>query len=380
MRKISFLLLLFISSLAAQAQVLDDATYSPRKSRKSRLRTVDTSYIRLFPNTYTIRTYVGEKFATFSLEDRMRGHDLDYRPNAVLALGLGFNYRGLGLSLSTRTPFHDPKESLYGKTQRFDFQLHRYRRKLAIDLYLQRYKGYHLNDKAQAPLYVGQGTEDSPEFPYFPEMRSLKLGVTALYVFNGNRFSMRSAVNQQEWQLKSSGSPMIGAALFYHQLSNGGDGLIPTGFPDPMMFGGYNPTKIHSYSLTFQGGYGYTYVYRKNWFATLAADVGFGPGFVRMEGKSLVDPTFTREDRSGLDIQGRANLRASLGYNNQNWTFGLFGIATGDRYTLPKFPGETKSGQVGSTQGIVRLVAARRFPMKAKKPLTEKIREKVLDW
>lgn len=377
MRKwLLFLLGITLLHTAATAQD-GEQTPAQQKTRKKVFGMADTNYIRLFPNTYTIRTYLGEKFATFSLEDQERKHDLDFKPNAVLALGVGFTYRGIGLSVSTKLPFHDPKEHLYGDTKRYDFQLHRYRRRLAIDMYLQRYKGFHLNDKTQAPLYTGAGTDESPEYPYYPNMRSLKLGATALYVTNGDRFSMRSAVNQQEMQLKSAGSPMIGVAFYFQQLSNGGAGIIPAGFPGMDAFQGYNPTKIQTYGLTFHGGYGYTYVYRQAWFATLAADVGFGPGYVHMEGESLAVPGVGMGSQNGLSLQGRANLRAAIGYNNNDWTFGLYGIAHGDRYTLPKFSGDSKNGQVGNTQGVVRLVVARRFPMKVKKkkpvPITNDI-------
>ena len=86
-----------------------------------------------------------------------------------------------------------------------------------------------------------------------------------------------------------------------------------------------------------------------------------------MEGQSLANSGKDREVKRSFSLQGRANLRAAIGYNNNDWTFGLYGIAHGDRYTLPKFSGDSKSGQIGNTQGVIRLVAARRFPMKTKK-------------
>lgn len=367
MQKLLCLLgLLVLTHGAADAQ---DTLSAPqaKRIRKSWIGSADTTYIQLFPNTYTVRTYLGEKFATFSVEDQERKHDLDYKPNAILALGVGVTYRGIGLNVSTRLPFHDTKEELYGRTRRYDVQVHRYRRKLAMDIYLQRYKGFHLNDKGMDPGYVGEGTTERPEYPYYAQMRSLKLGATALYVFNGSKFSMRSAVNQQEWQLKSSGSPMVGAAFYFQQLTNGDAGLIPDSYPSTDIFQGYNPTKVQSYGLTIHGGYGYTFVYRKHWFATLAADIGFGPGYIRMEGRELTNPTVAREEKSSIDFHGRANLRASLGYNSMDWTIGLYGIAHGDRYTMPIFEGDSREGQIGSTQGIIRLVAARRFPMKERK-------------
>ncbi len=345
MKPLIFSLFACLTGVTAVAQDVEAARARIKRSE------ADSNYIRLFPNTVTVRAYLGEKFSTFSLEDRDRGLDLDYRPNTILSLGVGVTYRGVGINISRRLPFHDTKEDRYGETDRYDIQVHRYRRKLAVDAYLQRYKGFHLNEKELAPGNIGEA-----EYPYFPKMRTLRLGATAMYVFNGDRFSMRSAVNQQEWQFRSAGSPMIGAAFFFNQISNGDSSVIPSTYPRRAdIYSGSDPTRIRTYGLTFHGGYGYTYVYRRNWFASLAADVGFGPGYITSE-----ELAGTRSE--GFDFQARANLRASLGYSTVDWTVGIYAIAAGDRYSLPY-----KSGMVGTSQGIVRLVVARRFEARRKK-------------
>jgi hypothetical protein len=308
---------------------------------------VDSDYVQLFPKTITARVYLGEKISTFSIEDRKRGADLDYRPNNVLTLGVGVTYRGVGFNISTKLPFHDPKDDKFGSSKHIDFQLHRYRRKLALDFYAQRYKGFHLNNKSTVSSFPG-----TTEYPYYPNMRILTVGASAMYVFNGARYTMRAPVNQQDRQLRSAGSPMVGAAFYVHQISNGDSSIVPGSYYKPDMFDGTRPMEIHAYGLTLHVGYGYNYVINQTWFASAAADVGAGGGYVssvEMSGKKV----------TSVDVQGRANVRFGIGYNANRWVFSLYGIAHGDRYTLPY-----ENSQLGSTQGVIRLVAARRFDSK----------------
>jgi hypothetical protein len=348
----------FLFLLLSAGILAGNSAVAQVQSRAPFLGENDPDYIRAQPRALTLRAYTGEKFATFSLEDRKHGGNLNFKPNAVLTAGLGFNFRRFGFGISTSIPFRDDKSDLYGRTRRFDFQLHRYSRKLALDAYLQRYKGFHLNFFDQAPTYVPGNTEDQPAYPYFKDMRSIKAGATALYVFNGGRFSMRSAVKQQEWQTRSAGSPLAGIAFSFGDFSNDGRGLVPFRYPDTALYNGYNPTQIQTYGLTFHGGYGYTYVLREHWSATLSADVGLGPGVVHVEAiKTNNIARSTEREATALALNGRANVRASLAYNSEKFSVGLYAIATGDRYTLPPLFG----GQVASTQGVLRLSFARRF-------------------
>ena len=349
MYRFSFLLLATLAGSNVAAQI---------QAQESFLGQNDLDYIRSYARTLTLRAYGGEKFATFSLEDRKHGGNLNFKPNAVLTAGLGFNFRHIGFGISTSIPFRDDKSDLYGRTRRFDFQLHRYSRKLALDAYLQRYTGFHLNFYDQAPTYVPGTTEEQPAFPYFKDMRSIKVGATALYVFNGGRFSMRSAVKQQEWQTRSAGSPLAGLAFSFQDFSNGGLGIVPFRYPDTALYNGYNPTRIQTYGLTFHGGYGYTYVFREHWSATLSGDVGVGPGVVYVQANKTNNiARSTDREATALAFNVRANLRTSIAYNSEKFSVGLYAIATGDRYTLPPFFG----GQVASSQGVLRLSVARRF-------------------
>jgi len=306
----------------------------------------DTDYVRLFPETFTVRTYLSEKFARFNLHDNRTGQDINYLPNVLTSLGVGVTLRGIGLNFSTRLPIQQTREEDYGRTRRYDLQIHRYRRKLAADIYLQRYKGFHLEDNSLVTRNDGPTT-----YPYFPNMRQLRFGATILHMPNGEHYSMRSALNQQEWQVRSAGSLLIGGSAYTQFIHNkGGLDVLPPNYRYPGSFGGRGIMQIENYSLGFNIGYGYNYVFRgSHWFLGAALDGGAGPAYSRVK-------TMDGQWETDFALNMTANVRLQGGYNSEKWFFGAFTIVHADRYGLPM--DETN---VTTAQGIARIVVARRF-------------------
>ena len=204
------------------------------KVTHARDKGADPYFVRNFPQTLTARTFLGEKISTFSLVEN-GGRRLQYHPNNFLGIGIGATIRGIGLNVNVALPFHDDKEEQYGATKRTDIQVHSYSRKLMLDVYFQRYRGFHLADKEEVTTIIGP-----QEYPYFPNLRAMTIGASGLFVFNGDRFSLRTIVNQQEWQLHSAGSLLLGASIFTHIIKDEG-GILPTFYRYPDFLGGNRP-------------------------------------------------------------------------------------------------------------------------------------------
>src|SRR4051794_4282989 len=128
------------------------------------------SSVRTFPQTITMRVFLGEKISNFYLEDRKIGQSLRYLPNNNLQMGFGVTLRGIGLNFSTKIPYHGTKEDLYGKTKRFDIQVHSYSSKVMLDAYLQQYTGFHLKDKTDMTVIP-----PPTEYPYFGNMQAREI-------------------------------------------------------------------------------------------------------------------------------------------------------------------------------------------------------------
>lgn len=319
---------------------------APAMARK---KAPDPAYIREFPNTFTVRTFLGEKISGFSLTDGAHNQQLNYRPNNVLAIGVGVTIRGVGLNFSTRLPTHDTKDDQYGKTRQLDLQVHRYKGKFALDIYFQRYRGYHLRDNSDVTAVVGP-----TDFPYFPDMQNSTFGASGLYVFNGRRFSLRAPIDQQDWQLRSSGSWLLGGSVFSHIISNKDLSIIPPFMKNPDFMNGTPVQEITNYSATLNGGYGYNFILKRHWFIALAADGGAGAGYSEVK-----DPAGTSHK---VGLQLNANARFSFGYNSAKWFSGFYIIYRADRYPL-----SYTDGSVGSSEGIARFIVARRFATHHKK-------------
>jgi hypothetical protein len=312
-------------------------------------RDPDSNYVLKFPGTLTLRTYLGEKFSTYTLIDRATGRELAFHPNNILGLGLGVTIMGIGINFSTRLPLHDPKTDLFGKTTRYDIQLHRYSRKLMLDGYFQRYRGFHFPDSSEVT------TVSNPEaYPYFANLEGRSIGISALHIFNGARYSLRALVSQQEWQVKSSGSALLGGSVFTHRFSEQDSSVIPRNYKYADFLGGNRPVTINYYGITVNGGYGYTLVLDRaaHFFIAGAADIGVGGGQ-----SSVRDTHDARLTKIGLCLSG--NLRAGGGYNSEKWFAGIYGIYHTDYYALPY-----EKSAMQSRQGLVRLVVARRLATK----------------
>ena len=338
-KTLAFLPLLLIAALPLTGIAQDDGTPGGEDP--------DSEYVRQFPHTLTVRAYIGEKISIFGIEDRKNDVELRYRPNNILAVGLGVTVKGIGINFSTRIPGYDNKEDQYGRTRRIDVQVHRYRRKLAVDAYFQRYRGFHINDLNDV---TRQGTPPTETvYPYFPNMQTITAGASVMYMFNGNRVSLRAPVNQQEWQRRSAGTFMLGGGLFYRDFTNKDSTFIPRYIAQPQFLGGSQLSKIQNYSLTLNGGYGYHFVFKRHLYLMGSLEVGGGLGY------SITEDTLENRE-SKLGPQLTANIRAGFGYNSQHWQTGIYGILHSDRMVLPY-----DQTNLSTSLGIVRAFVADRF-------------------
>lgn len=306
---------------------------------------VDSNYVRLFPQTVTVRLYSGEKISAFDIRDGASGRTLQYRPNNILSLGAGFTIQGVGINLSIPMPFHDRKFDRFGRTNRLDVQVHSYQPKIMIDGYFQRYKGFHLSNTASVT-----GLSGPQLYPYFPRMYATTMGLTGLYVFNGERYSMGAAFNQQTRQLRSAGSLLAGISGYVH-FFNDDSSMLYDKNRYPELFQSRTPRSLGMYSVNAHGGYGYNLVFdrRGHWFAGLAVDLGIGLAYT-----TSTDVDFRYETRMSPNFA--ANVRFGAGYNDDSWFAGVYGTAHSNYYNLPY-----ENTTVMATQGIARVTVARRI-------------------
>jgi len=315
---------------------------------------VDTNYIQTFPGQITGRVYLSQKWTDFEVVDDSNDVSMLYEPNTTLNLGVGVTIKSFTLNLAYGFDFLNPEEG-QGKTRYLDLQSHIYSRKMVIDFFGQFYKGMYLsNTEELAPDY---------EDPYYlrPDIYEQVLGGSVQYIFNHKKYSYRSGLVQNERQLKSAGSFLLGVDAYYG-LMQGDSALIPS-FAQGQGFG----EKKEADRFTFfragpNIGYAHTFVVARKFFAmlSLSVSVGVGSYSVHTPGEGIV------QDRG---VSASAFGRFALGYNDDQWYLGLSVVDN-------SINSNSTPSQVYASFGVgnVRLNYAKRF---TPGPKTRKVLDKL---
>lgn len=331
----AFLLLLFLHS---------NATAQPLKWLKTEN---DTTYITDYTDQLTTRVYLANKQTKYTLGDYSLNKQLSYSANDNYNIGLGFNYKYIGLNIGFKMPFVNDDAKRYGKTKFFDFQSFIYLRKLTVDLYCLSHRGYYLASRS-----VLTAIPVSNIFPQRPDIHITNIGLNTQYIFNSNKFSFRAAFLQNEHQKRSAGSLMAGAGV--HNINIKADSaIIPGDIKYSGYFGNSAFTRSNITSLAVNGGYAHTLVIKRNYFITAALLGGVGINYTTM----TTGTPRQANDRLSLQLNGITRLAA--GYNSERYFIGAQYINFINRNNSP-VKGAWQQFQTSN----VRLTFAMRFKFK----------------
>lgn len=268
----------------------------------------DTLYIESYPDLITTRLYLSQKATSLALTDNSEVIELDYQPNTTLNFGVGATVKSFTLNLAYGFGVLNPDVGR-GKTRYLDLQSHIYTRKWVFGVFGQFYKGMYLeNSLSLNPIHPT---------PYYvrPDMYVQIFGFSGLYIFNNQKFSYRSALIQNERQLKSSGSFLAGADAYYG-LVHADSTLVPSFLGDSVFteFRGYE--EIGFWKAGPSIGYAYNVVIAKKFFIMASMTVNYGIGY---------NTAYHPDHGTYEDFQGDVGLfgRFATGYNDSNWYLGL---------------------------------------------------------
>jgi hypothetical protein len=307
----------------------------------------DTTYYESYPRDVILRLISSYKYTNFQMRAKDRDMRLNYLPNSYISLGAGFTYRTLSVNIAHGFGFlNQDKEK--GKLKRSDLQLRMYGRKWAIDVFGQFYKGYYLDPK-------GKGSLMAEQYYTRPDLKVHLAGISAYRIFNYNRFTLRPAFVQDEWQKRSAGSILAGFELYYGNFT-GDSALVPS-----VLSINHRQRNINTISMVQFGpgaGYAYTLVLPFHFFVTGSVQANVNLGLVRQTGNAL------RNSHTG--VNANMHYRFSAGYANGNWNINFFRI---NHRQSVKADGDGNRFMLNT--GIYRVLIAKRFSpgIKAKKLL-----------
>lgn len=310
----------------------------------------DPAYITNLSHQLTLRGFISRKIIGYQVGKQGEEHEVEYSPNDVTSVGVGFSYRAFGLNLNFKVPGLNNDDDKYGKTKSLDLATYFYLRKLTIDGFVQVYKGHYLSDNDLIASRLA-----TPVAIIRPDLQTQFYGVNAQYVFNHDRFSYRASFLQNEWQRRSAGSFLAGINI--HHVRVKADSAIMPSFllesPETETHERFSETQMSSIGVN--GGYAHTFVFREHWFATISGTVGVGGNRTTLANDAI------GLDESGLGLHMNATIRGAIGYNSLKWFVGAFYVNFLNRNYMPV---NDDAMWQQTANGLYRFVVARRFPFR----------------
>lgn len=312
----------------------------------------DTNYITTYTTDYVTRVFGSVKYGQTSYIDDITGKRIYYKPNNKLLMGVGVNHGFLGLNIGINFPFINQDDEKYGETKYYDLTMRIFSPRFNSTIYLQRYKGYYLqNTKNMVP-----GWEHGDPYYIREDIRTMTVGLDVSYIFNSGKFSYRAAILQNEWQKKSSGSLLVGGSLIYN-ATIGDSSLVPDQSYYEAFFDSLKFDRSNNFSVGPTIGYAYTFVFKKHFFIMGSLNGSGNIGFTRF---LLVNSE--EKVKSGVVFGLRAEVLLSAGYNSDRWYFGLsfINMSVTNQAPLP-------DRSINYDTGMFRFNIVRRFA--TKKPI-----------
>ena len=297
-------------------ELTDDVTTAVRqtgeKIRKEvkDFNAIDTLYIS--PNLYNLAFMLEHStwYEHYQLGNNAgtKSQNLNFSPSLGTKLGVYFGWRWIFLGYTFDV------EDLFGgnknQTKKKEMSLNIYSSKFGIDLYYRKTG----NDFKLRSINGFSQDFDSFRNLHFDGLRSTINGVNAYWIFNHKKFSYPAAYSQSTNQRRSAGSFMAGFSHSRHSISFDCEKLPSSVLQQLSPSLQFNHIKYSDYSLGF--GYGYNWVFAKNWVSNLSLLPGIGYK------KSRIDDNDFKGESWIKDINFDFITRAAIVYNNAKYFAG----------------------------------------------------------
>ena len=279
----------------------------PLHSFSQRNDSVRSEYIKSYPDKFFLWPVVKRRALSFKLEDpKGGGRNAEFKPNSAVGLGLGMYLFDLGFELVFAVPVGKKQDSTLGKTKATDLQLNILSKRWGADVFYQRYSGFYLSNP-DVPVPPNQ------PYPQRPDVRTENWGVTGVYVFNPNRFSLRSSFTFADRQLKSSGAFLLSGTFSSFQIHADSAILNPAYVA---LLGGTNSFVALDYrTISVVPGYAYNFV-KNHLFISMF--VAIGPAFQEFHYQDLLGV-----DHSNTKVNSYLDARVAIGYSNDRFFAGI---------------------------------------------------------
>lgn len=305
--------------------------------------TINETYFTDLNNQFILRFYGLYKSNNVNLTND--GKTVKYRPNGIYSIGIGFNYKFLGLGISYGGPLSQSSKEKKGNTQRLDIQASMISAAIGLDGFLQVYKGYYLSNPDDFTNW------DNDYYPQIPDMNVLTLGINAFYIFNNKKFSYRAAFIGNQVQTTSAGSLTAGLFGTFDQVKTD-NGFVQADLVDSVQTD-FDLKSFEAFTVGLSAGYMYTFVFGKGFYLSLAAVPGIGYRHFKVV---ALDNSQSNKDQLAVQLLGRI----ALGYTKKRFYINFNTLFNLRNYNYKSYELEMSSEQLKLTFGL-------RFQTKASK-------------
>lgn len=305
------------------------------------INAIDTNYIS--PNRYNLAFMLEQstwhEHYKLGTNRNDQSQKLSFSPSLGTKVGIYFGWRWIFLGYTFDI------EDLFGgnknKPKKKEMSLNIYSSKFGVDLYYRK-----TGSDFKLRSHEGFITNNTFKNIQFDGLQSSIKGLNAYWIFNHKRFSYPAAYSQSTNQRKSAGSFMAGFSYSQHKIS-----FNPEKLPDEMETQlnphlRFNRIKYSDYSLGV--GYGYNWVFAKNWVSNLSLLPGIGYK------KSKIDDNDFKDAHWIEDINFNLITRAAVVYNNSKYFVGASFVMHTYDYRKPNL-------SVTNSFGTLRIYAGFNF-------------------
>ncbi|WP_172435921.1 DUF4421 family protein [Sediminicola luteus] len=262
----------------------------------------DSTYIRRYEDPVVFKGSFDTNIKEYEITES--GNTLNLATNENLRTAITFFYRGIGFTYGfapSAIPVNND-DVLKGNTDLTTYRLNLNMVKVITNFEYTKTKGFYVTNTGDL-LSDWQLGED----PYllYPDLEITRFSSTAVYVNNYKKFSFKALTNQAEDQIKSAGSFIPSFQYIYTRWYNKDPEVVDD---DPIR-------DFHDFIV--RGGYQYTFVISKKWFASLGLGLGGGA-------KMIYD-----KERSGNTLKKKTVPMLSttsdlhLGFSGNHWFGGM---------------------------------------------------------
>lgn len=268
---------------------------------------IRSNYVQRFPDKFFVWPVIKQRSLFFDISQRSdRSKVLNYRPNNSFGMGLGFYLFEVAFEVTTSIPLDEKSRVTYGESDARDLQINFLGRNFGGDVYRQNYAGFYVADPNKL-------ISTDEEFARRPDIEMSNTGINGIYIFNHEKFSLRSAYNYSERQLKTGGSFVVTGTLNTLRL-RADSTILGSRYRSFFPLGG-SFDQMHYTTFGLAPGYTFSLVYRSFFLNTSLA---IGPAHHWIYYK----PAGERE-QFDITINTYADIRMALGYNSQRCFAGM---------------------------------------------------------